>query len=415
MSTNPSDTLATLNGNFKEVYAPKIANLIPESIRLTRKVGFEAAARLGNLYHQPVDASGEAGFTHEATGAGAFALLDPVAMQMLDAQVNAQQVVLRSAIDYEAAAKSVESKAAFVQATKHIVKHMKLACDKRGEVLAFYGASGLGKVDSTSASSSDLWIVFTEASFAPGVWIGSKNTKLDIYNGASKINSNAAVVVKSVDIDNHRILVSGNATDLGNIAGTHDVFYYGAYGKEMIGLDKMITNTGTLFNIDASTYADVWQGSSLNVSGNLTLGAILEGVSKACNRGLDGNAEIFVSNKTFSTLASDQASLRKYDASYDKTGTNGFQFIKFWAQNGSLEVIPTPMVKQGEAFLAQTSEMKRIGSTDTTFNLPGMNEQFFLHLPAHAGYELRAYSSWQLFNAYNARSVKFYGITNTQS
>lgn len=411
MSTNPSATLTSLNGMFKEVYAKQINNLMPEVAKLTRKIPFESAARIGNKYHQPVDLAGELGFTHEASGAGAFALNAVVPLEMKDAQVDAYQTMLRSALDIETAAKSVEDKAAFIQATKHVVKHMKIACDKRAEVLAFYGGEGLGVVSSTSANGSDLDVIFTTA-FAPGIWIGSRNMKLDWYNGASKVNTNAATVITAVDISNRKITISGNASDLSAISGTHVAYFYGAYGKEMTGLSKIITNATTLFNIDAATY-ELWKGQTVAVGGNLTLSATLDGVSQACNFGLEEKAVCWVSNKTFRTMVTDQAALRKYDASFDKEAKNGFQSVKFYGQNGEIEIIPHSIVKETEAFLHPMS-LKRIGSTDTTFSLPGSGgEQFFLFMPEHAGYELRSYSAWQLFAEKPAQCVKFTGITNS--
>ena len=45
----------TLNGMFKEVYASKIRDLVPDGLKLLQAVDFnEQSSTLGNLYHQPV-------------------------------------------------------------------------------------------------------------------------------------------------------------------------------------------------------------------------------------------------------------------------------------------------------------------------------------------------------------------------
>lgn len=45
----------TLNGLFKERYADKLKDLIPEGLKLYKMVEFlPKEKQLGNLYHQPV-------------------------------------------------------------------------------------------------------------------------------------------------------------------------------------------------------------------------------------------------------------------------------------------------------------------------------------------------------------------------
>ena len=385
---------------------------MPDGVKLLKLIPFKEDEKIGNAYHQPVLVSMEQGFTHAAASAGAFALNAAVPAVMQDAQVGAYQILLRSSLDYESAARAASSKAAFVKATELLVTNMKMAATKRSEIGVLYGQSGLGIVASTSANGSDLDITFTAASFAPGIWIGSESMKLDVYNGDSQINTNAAVVVKATDIDNKKITVSGNATDLGNIAGTHTLYFYGAYGKEMAGLDKIITNTGTLFNISATTY-NVWKGNSYGAgSATLSLAKISKAISKAANRGLEEKTYCFVSNTTWADLMTDMAALRKFDASYSNNEMqNGSRFIKFFAQTGEIEIVPSIYVKEGEAFIFPKT-ISRIGSTDVTFNIPGMSEQFFLHLPSNAGYELRVYSAFSVFCPYPARMVKITDIVN---
>jgi hypothetical protein len=49
-----ANTLTTLNGLFKEVYASKLENLIPDGVILLNMIPFvKKDAQPGNLYHQP--------------------------------------------------------------------------------------------------------------------------------------------------------------------------------------------------------------------------------------------------------------------------------------------------------------------------------------------------------------------------
>lgn len=49
---NPGATVGTLNGFFKETYAEKLQNLIPDGVKLLNKIKFMARDKQpGNLYH----------------------------------------------------------------------------------------------------------------------------------------------------------------------------------------------------------------------------------------------------------------------------------------------------------------------------------------------------------------------------
>jgi hypothetical protein len=55
MAIESTNTVATLDGHFKEVYASKIRDLVPEGMKMLKLAEFSAAEKLlGNLYHQPV-------------------------------------------------------------------------------------------------------------------------------------------------------------------------------------------------------------------------------------------------------------------------------------------------------------------------------------------------------------------------
>jgi hypothetical protein len=51
----PNNTVGNLNGLFKEVYADKLENLIPDGVKVLKEVKFVPKEKQpGNLYHQPV-------------------------------------------------------------------------------------------------------------------------------------------------------------------------------------------------------------------------------------------------------------------------------------------------------------------------------------------------------------------------
>lgn len=52
---NPQGTVGNLNGLFKETYADKLQDLIPDQVKIMNLVKFMPKDKQpGNLYHQPV-------------------------------------------------------------------------------------------------------------------------------------------------------------------------------------------------------------------------------------------------------------------------------------------------------------------------------------------------------------------------
>jgi hypothetical protein len=180
----------------------------------------------------------------------------------------------------------------------------------------------------------------------------------------------------------------------------------------MAGMHKILTNTGTLFNISAATY-NLWKGNTATVSGQLTMGKLLSAISKAVVRGLNEKVVVCVNPKTWANLASDLAALRRFDGSYDKKkGENGVESISYVGQNGEIEIISHSLVKAGQAFVFPPKRAKRIGAQEISFKTPGREDEIFLHLPSNAGFELRVYSDQALFIEAPARCVYIDGFTN---
>ena len=414
-----------LDGLFKAVYGDDVISLVPESAKLVKSIPFSSADKeLGDKYHQPVVLSNEHGITYAAANAGAFALNNSVALTMKDAQVQGSQMVLRSSMSYDAAAKASQSKKAFVKGTELLVENMLETMTKRLELQMLYGGSsgGLGHVSGSTKESDNSATTLTvlSSSWAAGIWAGAEGAELDLYDGSSKKNPNAPLVITEVNLDSKTIKVSSTSTtDIGNIdtyvnADGDDSCYFvwkGAYGAEMSGIDKIITNTGSLFGINSGTY-NLWKGNSYAVSAAMAIGKVLAGISRAVERGLDEDVALYLNPVVFKDLNNDLAALRRYDSSFKEEGTAGNRSIKYFGQNGSIDIIPHNCVKQSEAFSIPLKKCKRIGAVDVTFKRPGGGgDQMFRELSDNAGFELRAYTDQAVFIETPARCVKFTGIT----
>jgi hypothetical protein len=326
-------------------------------------------------------------------------------------------MLLRDAMDYESAAKASEGgQRAFVKATRFMVEGMIEQMSKRLEINAFYGGTGLASAVCTQSSTA-FSCVITAATFAPLMWSGMEGAKLDCYSGASKLTATLPVTITAVNLTTRTITGTCSASDSLN-GQTVDLYFYGAYGKEFSGIDKIVTNTGSLFGIDAGTYP-LWTGSTYSAgSAALSLSKIESACAVAAGKGgLDGEATCWVSYATWANLCSDMAALRMFDGSYGKQASNGFESIKFYALNGPVEVVPSGYVKGGECFILPKSGISRIGATDMTFNIPGQanesDERFFFPIADYAGFELRLFSHQAMIIKTPAKCVKINLIVNS--
>lgn len=408
MASSANNFSDTLNANFKEIYADKIENLIPEGVKLLNKISFSSRDRqLGNLYHQPVILGHEHGVTFAGPTDDAFNLEAPVAGLIRDAQVRGSQMVLRSVLGYAAASRaSGGGQKAFENSTKFLVANMLRSLAKKLEITMMYGQQGYATVASTAANV----ITVTTAEWAPGIWAGSVNMPIEIRD-TTGATSRGTATVTSVDMDARTITVDSLPA---GVVATDVIWHKGMFGNDFAGVHKILTNTGEIFGINAGTF-DLFKGNELTISpsGALSFAVLQDAVARAVEKGLDSNVMVLVNPRSWSDLLTEQAALRQYDSSYHTSmAENGAQEITFYAQNGKVEITPSIYVKEGYAYVLCLEEWLRIGSTDITFRRPGQGEEFFRELENSAGYELRAYTDQALFCYAPGKNTLIDGIVN---
>lgn len=411
-NTGPG-ALSTLNGLFKEVYADKLENLIPDGVQLLNMIPFvKRESQPGNLYHQPVVLGQEHGVTFASSSDDAFSLNDAVNGIIKDAQIRGSALVLRSVLGYKAASSATGSDArSFESSTKFLVGNMLRSITKKLEIELLYGQEGYGRVDGAVAAATLVPIRASE--WAPGIWAGAEGmpiaTYTDLAGTVGGITEAAGITVTSVDFDAQTITVSAAVT----LADGEHIFHKGAQGNEFAGLHRILVNTGTLFNISAATY-NLWKGNEFSAaSAALSFQKLQDAIARAVEKGLDSDVKVMVNPKTWADLLNDQAALRMYDQSYKSdVAENGSRMIKFHGQNGLIEIVPSIYVKEGYAYVMCMDEMLRIGSSDVTFKRPGRGDEFFRELENHAGYELRAYTDQALFCFAPGRNVLIKDIVN---
>lgn len=401
-----ANDLSTLNGLFKETYADKMLRLIPEGTKLLQKIPFISKDRQpGNNYHQPVVLGMEHGVTFADSGEGAFNLNAPVAGQIKDATVRGYQLVIRSVLSYSAAARAAgPGPRAFEDATKFLVGSMLSSVSKKLEIELLYGQIGYGTL--ASAPSVNVATI-TTAEWAPGIWSGAEGMPIEIRSSGGTLRGET--VVTAVDLAARTITLE--STPVGST--TSDVVWHkGAYLKEFAGMHKIFTNTGSLFGIDASQY-NLWKANTFAVSpaATLSFAIIQQAIAKGVEKGLDNDVMVLVNPGHWDNLLTEQAAFRMYDSSYSSSMVeNGGKAIKFYGQNGGIEIVPSIYVKEGYAYVISLEDMVRVGATDVTFKRPGQGDNFFRDMEDSAGYELRAYTDQALFCAKPGKNVIITGL-----
>jgi len=402
----------TLDALFKEVYGDGAIRAVPDFAKLMKRVPFSKREKLGDQYVIPVVLQHEHGFSYGASGDSDFALNAAVAGKVLKAKIAGSMIVLRSRLSYEDVFKASEAgAAAFESATSLVVDNMQRSFAKRQELAFIYGQQGLGIVLTNTAGA----LVLTAASWAPGIWSGMKDAILEAFDGITGTDTqhNADLTVVSVDISAREVTVSGTSAA---VVATDYLFFKGARTatafKECAGIDKIMTNTGVLFNIDASLY-ELWKSNTRNVGGAITLLAILNGISDAVNMGLMEDACVYLAAIKWNKLNSDESALRRYGAELSERAKTGTKAIKYYSTNGATEMEAHPFVKEGEAFLVPNpaKRLVRVGATDITFRRPGMSETIFRELDDNAGLELRAFADQAIMSQIPAHCTKYTGIT----
>ncbi len=420
-------SISDLQGVYKEVYGDKLEQAVPDIAIATQDFPFMTSKKIGKDYHQPVILTNTQGVTFAAADAGAYTLNTPVGMNTRDAVVNGFQMTMREFIPYDTAEKAISGgPAAFISSVGLIMQNMKQSAIKFTETELLYGGTSLGETSSSANTNATTTVITLDAdSYAVGIWTGSENARIDIYqsNGTTLINTTGACSITGVDIANRTLTITAAAADITAIdaylAGANDakIRWYGATGKEMIGLDYTLTTSGTVSNIDNTVYS-LWQGNTYAVGGAMSVAKFLDAISLAFGKGgLNGPAQMYLPHGAWADLAAELTGNRRYDGSYSSTkGTNGTQTIEYYSQNGVTKITANPFVKAGEGFIfpqpkaSDPGSLRRIGATDWTYNVAGKGEIFFNRQDENA-FEVRMYTNQNFLNACPAKCVKLTGIS----
>jgi len=415
-------TTDQLSGWFKRKYADKLERAVPDFAILRKEIPFKQQEKLGETYNFPVKLTRSHGITWNggATAGTAFALNAAITFVTKNAQLSGSEFMMREQIAYGAIARSGTGEdASYGPVMDEVPLEMNEASNFYLEMALLYGGMSIGTIESQSGSGTTRAFVITKATWAAGLWAQMEGASLDGWTLTSEVpsgtivNTNAQILVTTIDPDTRTINTSGNATDLDAMVAGKAFVPRGAKGNWFEGITRIASNTGSLFNIDAATY-NLWKGNTHAVNSvAMTLTIAQRGITRAVVRGLMEKVTLLMSTYTWTDVNNDLAALRRYAESTKQGLDIGTEKITFYGANGQMELMAHPMLKAGEALAVPLKHFKRVGSSDITFKLPGMPEgQFFRHLTDNAGCELRCYFDQAVVCTKPARTVRFTGIVN---
>lgn len=435
-----NDTIVNI---FKRVYADKIQKLVPEGYPLMESIEFQARAKTGESYIENVVLSNETGITLGGSAADVIDLNPARAGAVKQATAVGYQSILTSYVPWGVLSRSAGGgEKAFVDGTKHIIKsnlksHMHFA-----EVFGMYGqaAALLGYVSYATATyrgvslttgtgtvggvaftngvnTSSKAIMFAPGSFASGTFVGMEGAVIKQMSSTAVVASGSLV---SVDSENGILYVDFTPVAATSVTSHRICFDGQESAKEAPGVNAIISNTGTLFGISASTSTgySLWRGTTQALSNVLLTFNRLQAIcAQAVNRGgASGDYMVLVNPRSFASLINNEAALRKYDSNYKPSEfENGAEALKFHYAYGAMEIKPSRFVKEGEAYGIMKDTWVRGGSSEISFTIPGINKEVIFPAENSNTYIFRTFSDQFWMSVKPAQNWVLTGINDEAS
>jgi hypothetical protein len=397
------NTFTTANGLFKRVYDKKVRDLRPKTAILQRLIDFNDQQKLGESYQISVMLRPPNGFTYAGSSGGVTSLKQPRNMVSKQASLVGSEIDLREQISYKALSSAVEAgEGAFKSITSEIVSGMQNASSNRVEAALLHGQRGYGTVESINDLGSNTGeIVLTDATWSGMWWAFGEGATLDSFTGTTKNNATGALVItdNGIDAANRKLTVTYSGTFSSEVAAGDILWPEGANAgassfNEMAGLCPQAANTsGTSLGLSAAVYSN-WKGNTKAVNGPPSHQVVEEAIGELRDRGAQGQLMVFCASKAYSQLIVELAQLRQFDQSYStEKAKQGFKSVSYFSPEvEEVAITYHPFMKRSEMLILPIEECERVGSSDITFGVPGMKEEFFTLVQGSNAVELQNFT-----------------------
>lgn len=422
---------------FKKVYGD-LTDLLPEDYLLAKDIPFSAKQKVGEKYVEAVVLTNETGWTLGGSGFDAFELNPAIAGAVQQAEVQPYISVLGSVVPWGVISRSAGGgEKAFYDATKHIVRNNLKSHGKLLEVTRLYGqasallgyvsyatatyrgvalTTGTGTINgiafTNGVNTSSKHILMAPGQFASGIWVGMEGATVQ------QVNASGTVVAEGqlIEVNSGYGYLGVDFTPVAASSTTsHRLCFKGqAEAKDMIGVNKIMSTSGTLFGVNNTKYALFRSQQKALGSVKLTLSRLNDALADAVNAGgLDGDVTAYVNPRTWATLTTTESAQRSYDQSYKAAeAENGFEAIKYHTQTGTVLVKAHRMVKEGEAYCMYLPSWSRSGSAEISFSVPGIDKEIIFPLENQAAMAFRSYADQYTFCHEPAKNILITGIND---
>lgn len=411
------NTGSTASGMLKRVYdrnAPVMGP--PQAIKVLQMIDFEESGGgddRGMAFS--IQVSEEEGFTYafDTNVSTIYNYNDAQAAEYIQPNVAELETTLKALVAKGLLSAAVKSEQSFERFYTRLMRQLYTTHAKRREILAIHGQRNIGVVESVTYAGSPATtatIEITAASWATGIWAGARNRPLTAIEPSTPatVTANAPLVVTGVDIATRTLTISGNATDLTNLAADDELYFFTAASVDSTpavvhnvhpGIMAILDSPTTLFGITTANY-DVMKGQKrANGGADLSFNDVAQLAAACVGFGQTERMVILLSHTVWEQANTDLAALRRFDRSYRRgTGELGNEVIEYTAQNGVIQFEPSIYMKQGEAALINPDDWGRPGTQDISTRLQDLGEdgKFFQFLTDKSAFQCESFSRFGL-------------------
>lgn len=425
------ETLATIAGDLKTVYGTTLVQVLPDAAMLQKKFPLSDSADyplVGDYFSALIGLQFPWGFSFLGIGTEGTAtnttLGESLAGQTQPAKIYPCTTVLTDNLAYQILdrANSSGSKQAVLSALSYTGKQMAIIMRNVLELQVLHGQEGIGVV--TGISGAGPYVITLDGlTTSPGILsllIGARLQFMLTNNTTARTSNSTAnyLTVTAINLDvaaSPTVTVTATGTtNVAAIANTDIMYIAGTRGiavtagdltvphYEQIGLGKQLKETSaSVFGISKAAYIG-WVANTIPTVGAFSPSVLMQAAQKSMSRGGElGEYLAVCSPAQWAVLNSALATNEVYNqqapsfAIQKKTGTEEI-VIKHGGIN--IEVMSHPLQKDGQFYVLPMSEVKRIGSVDLTFAIPGQAEgqEYYYPLPGNALMQRQCRADWQV-------------------
>ena len=392
MTSQMQAQLKSRNGSFIDP--------MPDEDTMAKEIPFSSATKIGREYRFPVylGMPGGSKFNDDHT---AFAVPDAIAPVMEEATIAGSEWMGLDNVAYADLFATQGQENAHMTASDVKVLGLAKLGQMIRELTINYGpgststaAANIGVVDGTVSGANlaaPQTIDVTQATWIPGLWPMMTNQLLDVYQTDGTTVRETGVTVQSMVAATNR-LVLYKAASAATVAAGDILLLSTAIDKSCYGLEAITANTGSLFGISATTYAQ-WRCGSYSCGDQaIERRDVLNIGSQAADRGVSDGGTLWISNPAFVELSEEANELLQTAPSSNDVVVQGASQLNYRTSCGVISVKSYRYAKQSRGFFMPKGIAKRPGSTDLTFRDPMSKDDWFLQqLSGYAGLQMRCY------------------------